>query len=124
MASAVLAIALLALSIFVPSLNLDQQADRFRECYLKLQRLLDTISDEVVLVSAYYDVLDAYPNHPPRHYQDLLAASYLSKQALTSGGTSIPVTTMMLFAYYFRQFRSAAFSGAGYAAPSLLYFLL
>lgn len=123
-ASAVLAIAVLALSIFVPSLNLDQQADRFRECYLKLQRLLDTIADDDALTTAYHDVLDAYPNHPPRDYTDFVLASHLANQRLTSAGNPIVPTIPMQIGYWFRQVRGVAVAGAGYLAPGLLYFLL
>lgn len=123
-ASAMLAIAVLAMSIFVPSLNLDQQADRFRECYLKLQRLLDTISDDDALTTAYYDVLDAYPNHPPRDYADLVVASHLAGQQLTSASKPIVPTKPMKTGYWFRQFRGVALAGSGYLAPALVYFML
>lgn len=122
-ASAMLAIAVLTLSIFVPSLNLDQQADRFRECYLKLQRLLDTISDYDALKTAYHDVLEAYPNHASRDYTDFVLASHLAKQELTSCGKPIVPTITMHVGYWFRQVRGVTLAGLGYLAPSFIYFL-
>jgi hypothetical protein len=123
-ASAALAIAVLALSIFIPSLNLDQQADRFRECYLKLQRLLDTVSDEDMLKSQYFDVLDAYPNHPPTDHIDFVVASDRSGKEVTNAGETVKITRSMKADYWFRKVRGISFALAGYAAPALLYFIL
>jgi hypothetical protein len=122
--SAALAIAVLALSMFVPSLNLDQQADRFRECYLKLQRLLDTVADDEELQSAYYDVLDAYPNHPPTDRTDFIVSAYLNGQEVTNSGRPIETTRAMLASYWFRQVRGVVVAVLGGLAPALLYFLL
>lgn len=123
-ACAVLAVAVLALSIFVPSLNLDQQADRFRECYLKLQRLLDTLADDEALKTPYYDVLDAYPNHPPGDRTDFVVSSHLAGQKLTSAGEPIETTLTMLASYWSRQAFRLVCAGVAYLAPGLLYFLL
>jgi len=122
--SAALAIAVLALSMFVPSLNLDQQADRFRECYLKLQRLLDTVADDEALKTAYYDVLDAYPNHPPTDRTDFMVSSYMNGQEVTNSGKPIETTWTMLASYWFRQLRGVVAAVLGGLAPALLYFLL
>lgn len=123
-ASAALAIAVLTLSVFVPSLNLDQQADRFRECYLKLQRLLDTVTDNDALKTAYYDVLDAYPNHPPTDRTDFIVASKMSGQEITSSGKPVEATNSMFVGYWYRQGRAATFVAGGFLAPALLYFIL
>ena len=122
--SAALAIAVLALSMFVPSLNLDQQADRFRECYLKLQRILDTIADDEALTTAYYDILDAYPNHPPTDRTDFIVSSHLNGQEVTSSEKTIETTWLMLASYWFRQVRGTVLTVLAGLAPALLYFLL
>lgn len=122
--SAALAIAVLALSMFVPSLNLDQQADRFRECYLKLQRILDIVADDEALKTAYYDILDAYPNHPPTDRTDFIVSSYLNGQEVTNSGKPIEPTWAMLVSYWFRQVRGILVTVLAGLAPALLYFLL
>lgn len=122
--SAALAVVLLALSIFIPSLSLDQQADRFRECYLKLQRLLDTVSEDTILKVSYYDILDAYPNHPPKDYTDFVVASRIKNQELTTSGNLVLPTNSMYVSYWFRRFLGFFITSVAVIAPGLLYFLL
>jgi hypothetical protein len=122
-ASAALAIVLLALSIFVPSLNLEQQADRFRECYLKLQRLLDTVTDDTILNISYYDILDAYPNHPPMDYTDFIVSSKLAGQNLTTSGKPVLPTIFMFASYWFRRFFGLIITVVAVVSPGLLYYL-
>lgn len=124
MTSAALAIVVLALSIFVPSLNLDQQADKFRECYLKLQRLLDYTKDNDILLSSYYDVLEAYPNHPANDYIDFVVISKFNNQTLTSSEKTILPTKTMCASHWLRRIASFLAAAAAMLAPGLLYFLL
>jgi hypothetical protein len=122
--SAALAVILLALSLFLPSLNLEQQADRYRECYLKLQALLDTIRDDKNLTKAYYEVLQAFPNHPPSDYGDFIVSAKMTGQEVSSGGRQIKPTCMMQVGFWFRRFVAAALFSLSLAAPGLIYFIL
>jgi len=123
-AAAAFAVAVLALSIFIPSLNLDQRADRFRECYLKLQRILETTTDDNSLKFAYFDILDAYPNHSTADHTDFIVSSYLNKQEVKYAGVAIPITVPMLASFWCRKVISIALTAVGGLAPGLLYFLL
>lgn len=122
--SAALAVALLALSTFVPSLNLEQQADKYRDCYLKLQRLLDTIDSDKELTLAYYDILDAYPNHPPSDYYDFVVKSWLIGQKINSSGNAILPTYSMHGGYWLRRIGKSFATAVAGLAPCSLYYLL
>lgn len=123
-ASAALAIAVLVLTVFVPSLNLDSDADRFRECYLKLQRLLDTVPDHEALNLAYHDILEAYPNHTNRNRTDCIAASHLDGAKLSTAGKEIQVSFSMWVSYGVRLVFRFLSPVVGFFLPFLVYFIL
>lgn len=90
--SAVLAIVVLVLSVYVPTLGLKQRAELFRSCYLKLQRLLDEEIDDDHLTTKYHDVLSEYPNHSRCDWISHLVSAHKDGQPLTTGGKMIPVS--------------------------------
>ena len=64
----IMAIIVMSLSIYIPTLGFERQADQFRACYLHLQRLSDTIDDTTQLSSQYHEILEHFPNHPSLTY--------------------------------------------------------
>lgn len=122
--SAAIAIFVFALSIFIPSLNLEKQAEKFRECYLRLQRLMDTEVCDKNFSSEYYNVLDVYPNHAKRDYTDFIVISALNKQYISRGGSEVSPTCFMWVSYFSRRICAFLALVAVVVSPSLLYFLL
>lgn len=122
--SAVLAICVFGLSIFIPTFGLERQADKYRECYLKLQRLLETESDDVKITPLYHDILEAYPNHPSHDYVDFVVDSYLRNQNLRSGGDPVTPSWAMIAGYCYRTVSRQLFIIVAAGSPGLLYFLL
>jgi hypothetical protein len=81
----------IALSILVFSLSLvllgfrfSETASKHRECYLRLQRLHND-AEPMDLPQRYHDILEHYPNHAERDYNDMVV------QAVTFSGKSIKV---------------------------------
>lgn len=122
--SATLAILLLALSIYLPSLNLEQQADRYRECYLKLQSLRDTVKDDKALTREYYEVLQSYPNHPSSDYDDFVVSALLAGQSVFNGESEVKPTFSMHVGFWLRKAVRASSGVLIILAPILLYFVL
>lgn len=122
--SAALAILVFGLSIFIPTLNLEKDAERFRECYLKLQRILDIFEDEKELKKEYYETLDAYPNHPEKDYVDFVVSSKIYGQELEHEGKPRNPTIAMWAGFATRALIRYVGRIMAIIAPALLYFLL
>jgi hypothetical protein len=123
--SAILAIGVLSLSIYIPTLQFEQKAALYRSCYLRLQRLLDLGMKEIDLATQYHDVLENFPNHSNRDWNKLLVNSHCSGRALQDGETNIPVPKMMIFGNFLIQTRDVILWLTAFAMPAILsYFLL
>lgn len=122
--SAALAIILLAFSIFIPSLDLDRQAEKFRECYLKLQRLLDTETDINSINISYHNILEAYPNHWPQDQVEFVVNSRMSNQFISSSDRPILPTLWMYIEYISTKIAARMGFLILLLAPGLLYYII
>lgn len=120
--AAILSVMVLSLSIYIPTLGLKQKADTFRSCYLKLQRALDTITDEAELAIAYHDILGDFPNHDDGHWIALIVQYDRRGEPLESDGERIPVTCGTKLGHYFERTRYGTVWFAGFGAPLLIYY--
>ncbi|MBL0849097.1 MAG: SLATT domain-containing protein [Candidatus Liberibacter ctenarytainae] len=111
------------LSLMAPlvslGLGLDILADKFRDCYLRLQKLLDHPSPDDELARQYSDILDIHPNHSPADYQDFLVGNItIEKKPLTDAvGNKIEVTWWMVTSYIIRKMAFWSLSFALFAFP-------
>lgn len=67
-----MSVALLASSLLFQGFKFDDVARLHRECYLRLQKLLEAPGERTEILGQYYEVLAEYPNHAPRDYDDLV----------------------------------------------------
>lgn len=94
-----LSVAVLSLSLFVPSLKLGHSADQHRDCYLKLQKVLDTTKNSGAFIRSYHEVLESFPNHSPKDYRSLVIESEFFGNKLSIGKKDIQSTTCMYIGY-------------------------
>ncbi len=98
-------ILILALSILVFSFKFGEKASQFRECYLKIQELLDNNDDYQKLATKYYAILNAYPNHSEADFYWLIVKqSVFSKAKLTDVNGQDLRATPTMFLVLLRNF--------------------
>lgn len=124
LASTVLSILVLSLTIFIPTLGFERKADQFRECYLRLQRLLDNTIDAVHLSNEYHDILERFPNHPSRDWHSLLVTSKMAERPIENDGNTVPVPCQMIVKHYAWNTAEGISWMAAFSIPFALYLWL
>lgn len=107
-----LSIAVFVLTLILHGFHFGSTADKFRDCYLKLQKLLSQDGD---VSDQYDDILQYYPNHEPRDYYDLIVRNWLDGSGIiqsTQGGPAVVPSRLMIVEYFMRR---ATFVAFGYA---------
>lgn len=59
-------------SLIVAGFRNRERANQHRDCYLALQSLLDSCSEDAELSRKYHEILPQHPNHSPRDHDDLV----------------------------------------------------
>lgn len=100
-----LSVVVFSLSLVIYGFRFSETADKHRECYLRLQRILDdsTIAD---LADQYHSILQHYPNHHSHDYDDLLVQqAILLGRPLTevSTGDSVKPSLIAVVSYFARR---------------------
>ena len=124
LAATILSILVLSLSIYIPTLGFEQKADQYRSCYLRLQRLLDSTSENDPIATKYHDILDHFPNHPTKDWLSLLVSSERDGNPIHSGGKVVPITGEMRISHYLRNFSVFTCWIAAFFVPVALYLWL
>ena len=119
--STIMAIIVMSLSIFIPTLGFERKADQFRACYLRLQRLSDTVNDPATLCVQYHEILENFPNHPTHDWIALLVSSKMQGTPIENNGTEIPVTNCMIIKRYIWNFSQGAVWFIAFLVPLGLY---
>jgi hypothetical protein len=122
--SAALSIGLLSASIFVPSMRKEYEADKFRECYLKLQQLLDQNLSEQKLKERYHDILQQYPNHKVVDHIAMLIGQAKSGDPVKIRDVKVPVTFSMKWTYFLYHACRFVMAFTFICAPLLLFYVL
>lgn len=97
-------IVVLVASLVASGFRLEARAASFRECYLKLQKLLDQDKPELEKKAYYRDLLLDFPNHTTRDYHDFIVTHvFFEKKKLKNGSDEIPSTKFMVLSYFTRS---------------------
>ncbi|RJF79327.1 SLATT domain-containing protein [Azospirillum cavernae] len=79
-------------SLLVYGFKFGETAAKHRECYLKLQRLLDSNKDDEDNFEKYHDILENYPNQSDRDYYDFVFERYRKrKEPILRPGTDVEI---------------------------------
>lgn len=81
----ILSVFVFALSLIMPSMGFEERASRFRECYLRLQRLLSEDISAKEKTQRYHDILEGYANHTTLDWDIMLVQAFLRKQDIKVG---------------------------------------
>lgn len=91
-------------SLVAGGFRFETRATVYRECYLKLQKLLDDDVDPKEKKERYNEVLWDYPNHSDNDYYDLIINHvYWEGKKLTNGEHPLNPTCFMWASYLFRH---------------------
>eukprot|EP01012_Entosiphon_sulcatum_P065338 TRINITY_DN9425_c0_g2_i1.p1 TRINITY_DN9425_c0_g2~~TRINITY_DN9425_c0_g2_i1.p1 ORF type:complete len:192 (-),score=15.22 TRINITY_DN9425_c0_g2_i1:220-795(-) len=97
-------IIVLVASLVAGGFRFEARANFFRECYLKLQRLVDEDLEDKPKSDKYNDILWDYPNHTARDYCDFVVNHTLIEgKELRSGGVDLLPTKFMILSYFLRK---------------------
>ncbi len=95
--TATLALFIFTTSLIIYAFKFSERADKYRECYLRLQGLEQSFDNEKDAVGAYQEILSGYPNHSPTDYEDLvLDRTFFGNRTLQTDGEPIKWTSWML----------------------------
>jgi hypothetical protein len=122
--AAILAVSVLSLSIYIPTLGFERQAELFRRCYLRLQRLVDETTDNAELTKQYHEILAEFPNHPTRDWSAFLIASQLAGNPPTNDGNEIPIPWPLWLKHYSKVIFETILWIAAFAAPGIVFCLI
>lgn len=95
--SMLLSVFVLSTSIVVFGFRFGETAVKHRECYLRLQSLLDQTPEKEKLIRSYHAILLGYPNHLPIDYERVLIDSASADETKITNweGEVIPITKLM-----------------------------
>lgn len=94
--TAILSIAVLATSIFLPAQNFAIRAARFRECYLLLQQIYWSATTPEEKTEAYASTLPLFENHLQRDYEWVLFQSCLFGKPLADPKGAVVVSKLVI----------------------------
>jgi len=103
--TALLSVFVFAFSIITFGFRFGETAVLYRECYLRLEKLIACEKDEVKLVCQYHEILGAYGNHSNSDFETLVIQRTLLTGRELRGGDNkkIDWTTAMLVKYALRN---------------------
>ena len=112
-------VVILALSLVLYGFKFAEVADKFRECYLRLQRLYSASYDPKQFAENYHEILLAYPNHASRDYHDFIVqqANLKDTPVSAANGSAIYPSRYMVATYWLRR---VGFYTATYAIPLII----
>lgn len=91
MISAVVSIALFAMSLFVYGERYTDRAEQFRSCYLKLQELYNSDISTPDKMKRYAEILSIYENQSDRDYDEMLFDAFLRGQKLENAAGKVQI---------------------------------
>lgn len=100
----VLSLFLFGSSLIIYGFRFVETANKHRDCYLKLQRLIESYERQSDPGAAYHDILAQFPNHAPRDYEDfVLSGTLFDRKTLKIGDKAITWTAWMLISKVMRE---------------------
>lgn len=96
MISAVVSIAIFAMSLFLYGQRYTERADQFRECYLKLQSLYQSELSMAVKMTKYSEIIALYENQSDRDFDEMVFDCYLRGQVLQNSVGILKISRSIL----------------------------
>lgn len=93
--SATVSIAILAVSLILTGQKYGERADNIKSCYLKLQNIYKSESDEAEKMSRYADVLSQYENQSDADFDEMVFDAWVRGQKLRNAEGPISVSVLM-----------------------------
>lgn len=114
-----LSVAVFTLTLWIAGQGYGEVAARYKECYLRLQKLLVSAKSDIDLSDEYYDLISAYDNHALRDYDDFLVQSAVLRSAAVtdSSNNEVQPTRTQTFMFFGRRVAYALFWIALFSAP-------
>jgi hypothetical protein len=102
--TAIISAFVFAFSIIIFGFKFGERAALHRECYLRLQKLLDSEMDAEKLTNQYHEILGAYQNHNNCDYDALIIERtlYNNKWVRDRNGKDVKWTRWMITRHLFR----------------------
>ncbi|AHA28006.1 SLATT domain-containing protein [Candidatus Liberibacter americanus] len=96
-------------------------ADKYRECYLELERL--NSSSEYSKIDLYHEILAKYPNHSDTDYKDFMVEQrFYGRDITDSSGFSIKTSLFIMISYWVRKIIYILMIAVAFGIP-ITYFL-
>ncbi|MGS1017006.1 SLATT domain-containing protein [Allosphingosinicella humi] len=92
----ILAVGLLAMSIFLPGRNFSVRAAGFRDCYLKLQKIYWSATTPEEKADAYGKTLPLFENHSQRDYEWVLFHSRVFGKPLADSEGEVVASNLVI----------------------------
>lgn len=118
-----LSVAVFTLTLWIAGQGHGEVAARYKECYLRLQKLLVSPKAPINLSDEYYDLISAYDNHALRDYDDFLVQATVLRpgKVADSSGKSVCPTRVQILMFFGRRIIYALFWIALFSAPVVGY---
>jgi hypothetical protein len=90
--TAILSVAVLATSIFIPGRNFSVRAAGYRDCYLQLQKIYRSTLTPAEKAEAYASILPLFENHSQADYESVLFKSRIFGEHLANASGPVSVS--------------------------------
>ena len=117
MISAVVSIAIFAMTLFLYGQRYTERAGQFRECYLKLQALYESEIATASKMKKYSDILALYENQSDRDFDEMVFDSWWRGQTLRNAQGPLKISKNTLLLVAGRRFIRAALTAAFFLVP-------
>ncbi len=97
MISAVVSMAIFAMTLFIYGQRYSERADQFRECYLKLQRLYQSKMNIAAKMNKYSDILSLYENQSDHDFNEMQFSSWLRRKELKDSKGVLTISWPTIF---------------------------
>lgn len=122
--TAILSVAVLATSIFIPGRNFGVRAARFRDCYLQLQQIYRSTETPEGKAEAYASVLRLFENHSQIDYEWVLFHSWVFGKPLADATGPVSASRQVIFKCAVRVILKSAFLLTLFIFPAIFGYAL
>ena len=116
-----LSIVVLIFSLLIYGFRFEERAAKHRDCYLRLQRLLDAGYTPKKTLDLYHEVIDGYPNHIDQDYNNFLVETILLYgQDVVSRGNKLKAGGYRVLIYVITRMRNMGILLTLFASPAVV----
>jgi len=123
--SLVISVLTFGLSLVIYGFKFEESARVHRDCYLRMQSLYQSAEPDAKKLDDYRILLDHYPNHATKDYEELLFDAWKAGRVLNgTDGLPIKFSWLSITKVYVRHAAQLAFLAVVFGAPLVIGFRL